>query len=153
MCYIVLPRTSVRKLLGATQNVQSLLNDGTLAASFGNTEGHATALAVTAFDVLAEGANRLQLLTEMQELSPFLHYRREALADGDMARQLRALVLNLWGGRPGLNLSTLFISADELHTRIALEMITSYTRYGERDPQFMALASEIRDMQTSEVAA
>lgn len=154
MCYIVLPRTPVRKLLGAAQNVQSLIDDGTLAAAFGKPDGsNATTLAVTAFDVLSDGAANLLLLTEMQDLSPFLRYRREVLAEGDMAQHLRALVLNLWGGLPGLNLFVMFINADEHHTRIALEMIASYTRHGECDPQFMALAAEIRGMETIEEAA
>lgn len=153
MCFIVLPQRPVRRLFGAAQNVQSLLDDGTLNNAFNKTDHHANTLAVIAFDVLAEGAERLMQMSEMQELSPFLRYRRETLANNDTAVQLRALVLNLWGGLPGLDLSDIFKNADEHHTRIALEMIASYTRHGERDPQFMALTSEIRDMEPSEVKA
>lgn len=154
MChYLVLPRTPVRKLLGAAQNVQSLLDDGTLGDALGKNRAHAINLAITAFDVLAEGAANLLLLTEMQDLSPFLRYRREVLAEGDMAKHLRNIVMNLWSAWAGLALGVAFTEFDEHHTRIALEMIASYTRHDERDPQFMALAAEIRDMETIEEAA
>lgn len=82
---------------------------------------------------------------EIKEVSPFLRYRKEVLDDyNTTAKALRRLVLNLWNGMEGLNLSRLFWTADPLHRRVALEMIASYSQRGEKDPAFMALAGDIR---------
>ena len=149
MCFSVHQTQKVQKLCASAQNIQALINDGTLADALTRSNSHANHLVVTAFDVLSLSAG--MVMNDVKDVSPFLRYRREALADDATGRQLRALVLNLWGGRQGLNLSTLFMDADEHHTRIALEMIAGYTRLGENDPQFMALAAEIRDLEGEEV--
>ena len=151
MCFSVHQTQKVRKLCAAAQHVQALIDDGTMADAFTRGDSEATHTVVTAFDVLALNAG--QLANDDKDVSPFLRYRREVLAEGNTAHQLRALVLNLWGGRQALNLGALFMGSDDYHTRIALEMIAGYTRIGERDPQFMALAAEIRDLATSEVTA
>lgn len=153
MCYLVIPRNRFRRLIGAAQNVQALLDDGTLAAAFGDrTEGNSPVLAATAFDILAEHVAAIS--EDQKEVSPFLRYRKETMGNTPVAEQLRGLVLNLWGlrgNRPGFYLSALFAVADEHHKRIALEMIASHANHGEADPQFIALASEVRDAELSEV--
>lgn len=150
MCFIAIPKPPVLQLIVAAQHIQSLLDNGTLGAAFcdGNQDHAATAIA--AFDRLQESATRLA--SEQKSISPYLRYRREILGPGETADRLRALVLNLWGGRPA-NLSLLFHNADEHHTRIALECIASFTTHGENDSQFMGLANEIIDNEPQEVAA
>lgn len=154
MCFLVIPRTRLRRLIGAAQNVQSLLNDGTLAAAFGDRpEGNSPVLAATAFDVLAEQVAAIG--EDQKEVSPFLRYRKEIMGNNPTAERLRDLLLNLYGDWLGLgknlNLNTLFIDADEHHKRIALELIASYAHHGKNDPQFIALAGEVCDFERIEV--
>lgn len=150
MCYTVLPKSKVQKLCIAAQAVQQLLDDGTLAAAFVNTDDGAVHKAAAGFDVLAARVD--DVLAEQKIVSPFLRYRPEILGHYETAGRLRALVMNLWGGRP-VNLSLLFQQADARHTCIALECIASYTHYGENDTFFMTLAAEIIDREAEEVAA
>lgn len=142
MCFTVLPTPPVQQLIVAAQHIQSLLDNGTLAAAFGDGNADHAATAIAGFDRLQESASRLA--GEQKHVSPFLRYRREILGPSETAGRLRALVLNLWGGRP-VNLSKLFWDADEMNTRIALECIASYTKHGENDSQFMSMAAEIID--------
>jgi hypothetical protein len=141
--FALVPQSRLDRLSGAAANLQSLLDDGTLAAAFNKaeTDAHSTQLAVTAFDVLAE--QNAQLLASQKAVSPFLRYRSEILAEGETPRRLRALVLNLWNGADA-NLSALFMNADEHHTRLALECIVSYSANGENDRHFMDLAVDVR---------
>lgn len=152
MCFIALPKPPVQQLIVAAQHIQTLLENGTLAAAFGDGNADQTATAIAGFDRLQEASKRLA--DEHKAVSPYLRYRREILGPGETAGRLRALILNLWGGRPA-NLSLLFHNADEHHTRIALECIASFTTHGENDSQFMTLASEIAEMtnRNEEVAA
>ena len=143
MCFSIHQTHKVRKLCASAQNVQGLINDGTLADAFNRADGQALNQVVTAFDVLWLSAG--SVINDIKDVSPFLRYRREVLADEAIGTLLRALVLNLWNGQQGICLGELFTNADEHHTRIALEMIAGYTRLREKDPQFMALAAEIRD--------
>jgi hypothetical protein len=149
--FALIPQARLAKLSGAASNLQSLLDDGTLAAAFNRPESdpHSAQLAVTAFDVLAE--HNALLLAEQKAVSPFLRYRREILAEGVTPRRLRGLVLNLWNGGGEPNLSALFIGADEHHTRIALECVVSYTQQGENDRHFMDLAVDVRSVQIREI--
>ena len=149
MCFSIHQTQKVQKLCASAQSIQALIDDGTLAEAFTRGESHASNLVVTAFDALSLSAG--MVMNDVKYVSPFLRYRREALADDSIGSLLRALVLNLWNGQRGISLGELFTNADEHHTRIALEMIAGYTRLGENDQQFMALAAEIRDMESSEV--
>jgi len=150
MCFTTLPKQHVNQMIVAAQHLQELLKAGTLDAAFTGNDPDKTATAVAAFDRLQECATRLA--SEQKNVSPFLRYRREIMGQYETAQRLRALVLNLWGGRPA-NLSQLFMNADALHTRIALECIASYTTHGENDSQFMSLATEIIDNEHEERAA
>lgn len=143
MTYLVIPKHKARKLCQAASNIQSLLDDGTLGAAFTNGDDKAVDRSVTALDELKDAA--VDFAGEFRHTSPFLRYRREILGDYETAVRLRAMVMNLWGGRPA-NLSLLFHHADEQHTRIALECIASFTQYGENDTFFMTLASEIDEL-------
>lgn len=157
MCYIVLPQTPVRKLLGAAANINELLGNGTLSAACSTAEPEATARAVVAFDQLTETANAV--CNEIKGVSPFLRFRREILATDedpnvkDIPGTLRQLVLNLWGGEAYVDLGFLFRNADEHHTRIALELITSYRNRSDLDPHFVELAREVHDIEKAREAA
>ena len=144
MCLIVIPSNTLTKLVAASQAVQALVDDETLSSAYVGSDEEAQAQAVAAFDKLTECA--AIALAEHKTVSPFIRYRNELLDEFNLtSRSLRRLVLNLWNGMEGLNLSALFWNADPLHTRIALEMIVSYSHRGEKDAAFMALANEIRD--------
>ena len=149
MCFSIHQTQKVQKLCASAQTIQGLINDGTLADALNRSNSDANHMVVTAFDGLLLSAG--QVMNDIKDVSPFLRYRREVLADDSIGFLLRALVLNLWNGRPGISLGELFSNADEYHTRIALEMIAGYSRQGEHDRQFMALAAEIRDMEVEEV--
>ncbi|MDO8933355.1 MAG: hypothetical protein Q7U97_13255 [Rhodocyclaceae bacterium] len=84
--------------------------------------------------------------------SPFLRHRDVILGHYSTATRLQSLVLHLWNDGNEVRLANLFGNADEKHTRIALELIASYTRHGENDAHFMRLANEIRDMRAAEKA-
>lgn len=143
MNYNVLPKHKVDALITAAGVIQQQMNDGIIGNAFcGDNPDHVQD-AVTAFDRLNAAA--IDLAGESKIASPFVRYRREILGQYETAGRLRNLVLNLYGGAE-CNLSQLFWHADQLHTRIALECIVSYTQYGENDTFFMTLASEIMDM-------
>jgi hypothetical protein len=144
MCLIVIPSNTLTKLVAAAQAVQSLVDDETLSKAYVHSDEEAQAQSVAALDKLAECA--AGALAEHKDVSPFIRYRKEVLDEFNLtAKSLRRLVLNLWNGMEGLNLSALFWNADPLHARIALDMIASYSQRGEKDAAFMALAREIRD--------
>lgn len=146
MSNIVISKHKLSKLCAAAENIQALLNDGTIGNAFGKVDGHPETeidKAVAAFDALQEGVTGIN--GEIRITSPFLRYRPEFFGHYETAGRLRALVMNLWGGRP-VNLSALFHHADEHHTRIALECIVHFTQYGENDTFFMSLASEIDEL-------
>lgn len=85
--------------------------------------------------------------------SPFITYRSEVLAFNGGGVLLQALVLHLWNDKANtLRLGALLRNLDNLRTQVALEMIVSYARCGENDPDFMRLAAEIRDIWTTDAA-
>ena len=144
MCLIVIPSNTLARLEAAATSVQMLVDDETLSRAYVHNDEEAQAAAIAAFDKLAECV--IASLAEHKTLSPFIRYRVEVLDEFNLtAKSLRRLVLNLWNGMEGLNLSGLFWNADPLHTRIALEMIASYSHRGEKDAAFMDLARQIRD--------
>ena len=150
MCYSIHKLTGVMRVCMAAQAVQQLIDDGTLAEAFGKNKANEAHQCVAAFNLLQETA--AQLLDERKEVSPFIRYRKEILATGDIAGTLRNLVLNLWNGG-ACNLSYLFRNADPYHTRIALECVAAYTHHGENDRHFMDLAQLISERQMAEVTA
>lgn len=144
MCLIVIPSNTLTKLVAAAQAVQSLVDDETLSKAYVLSDEEAQIQSIAAFDKLTECA--AGALAEHKDVSPFIRYRKEALDEFNLtAKSLRRLVLNLWNGMEGLNLSALFWNADPLHARIALDMIASYSQRGEKDAAFMDMAREIRD--------
>ena len=150
MCFSIHNQKSILKLVAAAQYVQQIIDDGILPEAFNRNKNGEAHTAVVAFDTLAKAA--AQVAEENKQVSPFIHYRKEILGEYETAARLRALVMNLWGGRQH-NLGLLFMHADPHHTRIALECIASYTRLGENDPHFMALANSINQQQNHEEAA
>ena len=140
--FVVLPKAKVKGLLAAAESLQAGLDDGTLGAAFNGGGEAVVDRAVAALDGLKDAAGELG--KEFRLTSPFIRHRQEILRPGDSARNLRALVMNLYNGRP-VNLSALFLNAESAHVRIALECIVSYTEYGENDTFFMSLASEVCD--------
>lgn len=143
MCYSIYRITSIMKLCIAAQQVQQLVDNGTLAEAFNKNRKGEAHECVTAFNLLAESV--AIVADEHKEVSPFLRYRQEILGNYGTAAALRSLTMNLWGGSP-CRLGALFMNADPHHTRIALECIAAYTQRGENDPHFMKLADDIRAM-------
>jgi hypothetical protein len=143
--FVVLPKTKVKGLLAAAERVQLVHDDGVLGEAFNGDDLESVDRAVAALDGLKDAAGELG--KEFRFTSPFIRHRQEILRPGDSARNLRALVMNLYNGRRPLNLSSLFMNAEAAHTRIALECIVSYTEYGENDTFFMSLASEVCDIE------
>lgn len=146
MCLIVIPSSTLTRLVAAAQAVQSLVDDETLSKAYVHSDEEAQAQSVAAFDKLTECA--AGAMAEHKDVSPFIRYRKEVLVLDEYnrtAKNLRRLVLNLWNGMEGLNLSALFWNADPLHARIAMEMLASYSQRGEKDAAFMDLAREIYD--------
>ena len=146
MSNIVISKYKLSKLCVAAANIQALLNSGALGNAFGKVDSSSerdTEISVAAFDALQEAVSAIN--DEIRITSPFLRYRTEFFGHYETAGRLRALVMNLWGGRPA-NLSALFHHADEHHTRIALECIVHFTQYGENDTFFMSLAAEIDEL-------
>ena len=141
--FLVLPKENVERLHSAANRLQAMLDDGSLGAAFGEGDERTANYAVTVFDALKEASGAVS--REFRYTSPFLRYRSEFFGHYETAGRLRALVMNLYCGRPA-NLSALFQGADEHHTRIALECIASYTQYGENDTFFMTLADEINEL-------
>ena len=85
--------------------------------------------------------------------NPFVVYRAEICGHYSTAQRLTALTLHLHNGRRhGVRLDNLLSSADERHTRIALEMLAWYAKHGENCPEFMSLARELveRDHSTTD---
>ena len=77
--------------------------------------------------------------------SPF-ETHETVLRDGSYgaSENLQDLVLNLWNGRGwGVDMGRLARNLDDSHWVIALELLESYRRYGEEDPVFMAIASDL----------
>ena len=145
--FVVLPKAKVKGLLAAAERVQAALDDGTLGKAFTEDSDQCVDRAVAALDALKEAAG--ELAHEYRFTSPFIRYRQEFLRHGDSPRHLRALAMNLYNGR-AVNLSALFMNAEDAHTRIALECIASYAEFGENDTFFMSLAGEICDMDENE---
>lgn len=150
MCFIVMHQTPIRRLLGAAQNVQRLLDDGTLPAAFGNADSNAAQTSVAAFDQLADSA--VLVAVEQKAVSPFLRYRREILDDTLIGHRLRELVMNFKGG-VACDLAATLEAADDYHKRVTLDLIAAYANRGENDQHFMALANEIAEAKSSEVSA
>ncbi len=76
--------------------------------------------------------------------SPFARHRDKVLGYYGTASFLRAVVLALWNGtdyKVGLSHIT---NLDQEHYTALMEMIAQYRHVGERDPDFMALADDVR---------
>ncbi len=144
MCLIVIPSNTLTRLAAAAQAVQSLVDDETLSKAYVHSDDEAQAQAVAAFDKLAECA--AFALAEHKTVSPFIRYKKEALDESNLtARSLRRLVLNLYDGKTGIDLSEFFLNADPLYNRIGLEMIANYSQRGYKDAAYIGLlADEIK---------
>ncbi|WP_153111520.1 hypothetical protein [Propionivibrio limicola] len=156
MCLSIYTLTNVMKLCLAAQKVQKLIDDGTLAECFGKNRNDEAHECVTTFNQLAESA--AAVLEEQKDVSPFLRYRREIMADTQTGKHLRDLVLNLAGGT-NVDLAALFSTADTANCRIALELIaTASRRAPDRDlcDQVSARSAQLREYEMArgmEVAA
>lgn len=131
------------RLIGAATHMLNQISSGVLIA-VENREYDATSAA----DALQRALDEVNA-SHPSQISPFLQYRREILGNNDVAEHLRKLVLHLWNNANELNLGRLIWDADHKHLHIVRELIDAYTRNGELDPHFMALAAEIRDMQAA----
>jgi hypothetical protein len=85
--------------------------------------------------------------------SPFVTHRDKVLGHYSTAKWLRKLVLAMWNGHDyPVGLSPL-AGLDENHAKAAADMMLSYSRRGEGDLAFMALAEECLARQDAELAA
>lgn len=132
------------RLAGASTHLLNQINSGVLVAAEGR-EYDATSAA----DALQRALDEVNA-NHPSQISPFLQYRREILGHYGMAEHLRKLVLHLFDSANECNLGRLIWAADQDHLHIVRELIDAYTRNGERDPHFMAIAAEIRDMQAAQ---
>lgn len=130
MCYSIYRLTSVMKLCMAANQVQQLIDNGTLAEAFGRNKNGEAHDCIAAFNVLAETS--ATVADERKDISPFLRYRREILADTAAGFHLRELVMNLAGGH-SVDLFALFTVADAPHIRIALELIAHTANHPNLD--------------------
>lgn len=149
----IITGNKLQRLLGAAANVQTLMDDGTLAAAFEARDPDCTNQAVTAFDAL--NTARAIVAEEIKAASPFLRYRREIMADTPAGAALRAMVLSLYG-RVAFPIRDVFEHFGEHDCRVALECLTSFAANGDRDSQFMSLGLELAqgdDESAIEVAA
>lgn len=83
-------------------------------------------------------------------VSPFLKNKR-ILRDGyGTARKLARLTLSLYNGSAYPFDCSGFRGFDREHLEIAIELIRSYNRHGERDSDFMSVATELKKIYPSE---
>lgn len=143
MTNTLISRSKLQRLIGAATHLQSLMNDGTLTAAWGEGDADQINAAVTAFDTLTNAA--ALAAAEQKTASPFLRYRREIVAETPTGAALRLLVLNLYSEAQAVCLRTILAACDPLGIRIALECIVSFAEEGDRDSQFMGLAMEIAE--------
>jgi len=139
MCFSIYRLTSVMKLCLAAQKVQKLIDDGILPEAFNKNRNGEAHECVASFNLLAEAA--ATVADEHKDISPFLRYRREILADTPAGEHLRELVLNLAGGT-SVDIFALLTVADVPHTRIALECIAHAANHPNGDSNII----ELRDV-------
>lgn len=144
--YSIHHRATIVNLLTAAQQVLDAINDGVFHAATETQVDRAVAVS----DQLAERVTSVYSDMSINDTSPFARYRKEIFGYYSTAERLQALTLHLWNSSNEVNLASLLINADEKHRRIALEMIASYSVWGENDPAFMMLANEIRDRRAQE---
>lgn len=136
----IITGNKLQRLIAAATNLQTLMDDGTLAAAFESRDPDCTNQAITAFDALSNA--RTIVAGELKTASPFLRYQREILADTAGGAALRGLVLSLYG-RNEVPIRDLFEKFSEHECRIALECLTSFSNHGDRDSQFMSLGLDL----------
>lgn len=136
------------RLQHAALKICEIADSGELFAGCDGAEPQRT-VAVTAFDELEAATTEAAQMLRRSEAdaaprNPFIAYRDQIMGGYSTAYRLADLVLHLYNGNEWtLNITTLLANADELHTRIALELQAWYARHGENDHAFMALAREI----------
>jgi hypothetical protein len=149
----------LESLIRAARQVQEAVDRGDISAgpdrrSCGYQDGldEAEARAVDALDALSDASTDALDYANEALTSPFLRHREVILGGYSTACQLRRLVAHLYNGAWKCDLPRLFGNADTKHTLIALELIESYSRRGERDPAFMAIGSDIAEQIRAEEA-
>lgn len=141
MCFQVIPKKSLVRLVAASRHLLELLNNGTLAQACGPEEADQITRSVAAFDLLEEATEGVS--GEMKEASPFIRFRREILSEAPVQGGLQDLILAL-NGTPlhEVNYGHL-LTSDAYRARIALDCIAAYSCSGGNDPHFRALIPDI----------
>jgi len=85
--------------------------------------------------------------------SPFKRHRDVILGHYSTAHHLRMCVMSLWNGNDYPFKLHCIGGMDQRHYAIFQEMLESYRRHGEGDPEFMALAYEVRERMKAEATA
>lgn len=91
-------------------------------------------------------AKKVTYDVKVEQQNPFVVYRAEICGGYSTAQRLAELTLHLYNGaRHGVRLDNLLSSADERHTRIAIEMLAWYAKHGENCIDFMHLARQLAE--------
>lgn len=139
--------TAFGELLQASNALSASIESGELFAGYdGDTAQREKAVAtIERFEAARLSANEAaDAIADAAIASPFARYRAEIKGGYSTALRLSSLVLHLYNGNQWtLDLPTFLTNADERHVAIALELLDSYAKHGENDPDFMDLAREI----------
>lgn len=146
--YSIHRTNDIKRLTIAAQTMLALIQSGVMLDDTDEAKATSTETA----DRLEQALEPVALACAAStQISPFIRYRSEIMGCYGTAEKLRELVLHLWNSDNPMNLGRLIGNADKRHTGIVLEMICSYTRLGENDPHFMALAGDIRERNRIEI--
>lgn len=89
-------------------------------------------------------------MAALEQQNPFVTYRAEICGGYSTGQRLAALTLHLYNGAAhGVRLDNLLSNADARHTRIALELLAWYAKYGENCIDFMDLARDLREREAA----
>lgn len=143
---IINPHTE--DLIRAASKVLAAVDRGDLSADYpliSNTsealDAHQAAQdrACEALDELEAACTAAEAYATQARQSPFKRHRDAILHN----RALSQLVAHLYNGGSALRLGEMFMSLAPNQGRVAVELIESYSRRGENDRDFMALARDI----------
>lgn len=130
------------RLIAAALRMQELIDSNTLFEGYDGDETKARR-ACAVLDQFSQAVNAIRAPIRETRPSPFRTYRAQIMGFYSTGQRLASLVLHLYNCRWDTDLPSLLANADEEHVRIALELLDSYARHGENDPEFMSLARQI----------
>lgn len=131
-------------LIVAALQLHELIESNALFEAYdGDTDEAKAQRACAVLDRFGHAVTAIRAPNAQTHPSPFRTYRKQIMGLYSTGQRLASLVLHLYNSRWEPDLPSLLANADEEHVRIALELMASYARNGENDPEFMALARQI----------